>query len=151
MTKTGLQGRRALDERLVTHRGLSARPHRGWIRAVRDALGMTGAELAARMGVGQSSVAQLERSETEYAIRLETLQRAAHALDCELVYALVPRTSLEDTVRHRARTKAESQLTRIAHHSRLEDQSIHGAASQDQLDALTDALIDKPGLWSADD
>src|SRR5215217_7999866 len=88
------RARSALDRRLADWRRLparEARPHGGWVRAIRDALGMSAADLAERMGVTQSTVARLESSERDGRIQLDTLQRAADALDCDLVYALVPR------------------------------------------------------------
>src|SRR5262245_27532719 len=89
--------RRTLDARLRDRsiRELASRPPRGWVRAIRDALGMSSRQLANRMGQSQPAVTKLERSEASGGARLDSLRRAADALDCDLVYALVPRTSLE--------------------------------------------------------
>lgn len=153
VTRTSLQARRALDERFERIRTLlgESRPHRGWVRAIRDALGMSGAELAARMGVSQSTVVDIERSEADEKVKLATLRRAAEALDCELVYFLVPRTTLEDTVRERARAKAARHLERVAHHSRIEDQELTSDARRAQQDRFAEGLIDRRGLWADDD
>src|SRR5580658_7650966 len=107
-----VQARSRLDPRLQRLRPLAgeARPHRGWIRAIRDALGMSSAELATRLGVSQQAVADLERSEAQDTIKLETLRRAADALDCDLAYVLVPRIPLEDEVRAQARRKAQARV-----------------------------------------
>lgn len=122
------------------------RPHRGWIRAVRDALGMSGAELGHRLGISQQRVAALEKAEEQLSIQLDTLERVADALNCHLVYALVPRTSLTEAVKAQARSKATQILRRAAHHSRLENQ-----ASNDSIDAriedLAEDLTDRRGLW----
>lgn len=152
MKRARVLARRRLDERYRQWGPLSrmGRPHRGWIRAVRDALGMSGAELGHRMGVSQQRVAALEQAERQFSIQLDTLQRVAHALDCHLVYALVPRTSLTEAVETQARRKATRILRRAAHHSRLENQ-----ASNDSIDAriedLADELVDRRGLWDTDD
>jgi predicted DNA-binding mobile mystery protein A len=69
-------------------------PPRGWIRAIREALGMSGAQLAARLGVTPPRVTVLERDEVAGAVSLKTLRQAAEALDCVLVYALVPLPAL---------------------------------------------------------
>ena len=153
MTRKSLPARRALDDRFERIRPLlgEPRPHRGWVRAIRDALGMSGAELAARMGVSQSTVVDIERSEAEQTVKLETLQRAAEALECELVYFLVPRTTLEDAVRERARAKAARHLDRVAHHSRLEDQELTSDAQRAQQDRFAEDLIDRRRLWADDD
>lgn len=144
------QARLRLDDRLSPYRGLAAepRPHRGWIRAIRDALGMSSAELAHRMGVSQQAIPDLERSEQRETIKLETLERAARALDCDVVYLLVPRVSLEDAVRVQARRKAAQHLGRVAHHSRLEDQAVDYLGRTSQLDDLAARFVDRRGLWA---
>ena len=142
--------RRRLDRRCAPLRDLAARltPHRGWIRATRDALGMSGSELAMRMGVRQQTIHDLELSERRRTIQLDTLARAANAMDCDLVYALVPRTSLEESVHSRARRKAAGHLGPIAHHSRLEDQAMSDGEAEALLDDLAERFIDRRGLWT---
>jgi len=142
--------RRHLDARLRPYRSLTSdpTPHRGWIRAVRDALGMSSTELAARMGLSQSRIPEIERSEVAGALKLDTLERAAHALDCDLVYALVPRTTLEESVRAQARRKAEARLASIRHNMRLEDQTVGQDDTDDLVGDLADELIDRRGLWN---
>src|ERR1700694_2023283 len=97
--------RARLDERLKDL-GPAARytpPMKGWIKAIREALGMTAEQLGRRLGVKQPSVIQAEKSEARGSIELATLRRVADALDCTLVYAFVPKKPLEETVRARAR------------------------------------------------
>ncbi len=144
------QARRRLDLLFRELRQLEGapRPHRGWIRAIRDALGMSARELAARMDVIQQNISELERRELRGTITLDTLRRAADALDCDLVYALMPRTTLDEAVRTQARRKATTLLGSVAHHSRLEGQSITDADENAQLGELMDRLIDRRGLWS---
>lgn len=71
--------------------GTKARPPDGWMRAVRQAIGVPVVELARRMGVKKSQIFRLEESERDGRVRMATLRRAAEAMGCELVYALVPR------------------------------------------------------------
>ena len=96
MTRSNAHRRAELDAQLGRAKVLipDERPARGWVRAIRDALGMSSTELAARMGVTQSWIPAMERNEVDGSIRLDTLRRAADALDCDVVYTLVPRTSL---------------------------------------------------------
>lgn len=133
------RAREKLDERLLALKPESrfVPPPKGWIRAIRDALGMTGAQFAARLGIKPPSVNAWEKSEATGTIQLKTLRRAAEALDCTLVYALVPNASLEQSVDERARTIARRALGRISHTMRLEDQSV----DQSDLDAKVDAYI----------
>lgn len=85
--------RKQLDKRLNFVRSTDAltRPPRGWIKAIREALGMTTAQIARRMGVSQPRAVEIEKAEKTGAITLDTLERAARAMDCRLVYAFVPK------------------------------------------------------------
>ena len=119
------RGRKRLDARLVPLNDERRRllvPPKGWIRAVRDALGMSGVQLGKRLEVSPQTVEAMEKSEAAGTIQLNTLKRAAEALDCTLVYALVPKTSLENTVNNRARQIATAALARVSHTMKLEDQ-----------------------------
>jgi predicted DNA-binding mobile mystery protein A len=109
---------------------------------------MSSTELAARIGVSQQTIPDIERSELHDTIKLETLRRAADALDCDLVYFLLPRTSLDEAVRRQAGRKAARHLGPLAHHSRLEDQALTIDDTTAQLDELAARFIDRRGLWS---
>ncbi|MDA0365527.1 MAG: mobile mystery protein A [Chloroflexi bacterium] len=142
--------RSRLDARLERFRPLGQEPipHRGWIRAIRDALGMSGRELAERMRVSQPTITDLERNEVRGTIQLDTLRRAADALDCDLAYVLLPRRSLDEAVSAQARRRARAHLASVAHNSRLEDQSITDSETAVQVEDLADHFIDRRGLWS---
>ena len=150
MAKDNVQARRRLDARFLRLRPLAdePRPHKGWIRAIRDALGMSGTELAARIGVSQQRVPQMERSEMQDTITLETLRRVADALDCDLVYVLQPRMSLDEAVKKQARKKAAQHLGPVAHHGRLEDQELAVKDEAAQLDEFASRFVDRKGLWT---
>jgi len=143
--------RKNLDKRLnpLMNADALARPPRGWIRAIREALGMTSAQLAGRLGITQPSAVGLEKAEADKAITLQTLERAARALDCTLVYALVPRKPLETLVHERAREAARERLRTISHSMSLEDQRVAEDDERSQLERLAQKLIDGPGsaLW----
>jgi predicted DNA-binding mobile mystery protein A len=121
-------------------------PVRGWIKAIRDSLGMSTAQLAARLGISQPSVVQLERSEARGTIELRTLQRVAAALDCTLVYTLVPNRPLDAMVRDRALQVAQRQLRPVHHTMLLEQQSLTPAEAEARLAAYIDEL-DPRRLW----
>ena len=97
-------------------------PARGWLRAIRDALGMSGPQLARRMRMTKQGVADLEKKEVSGSISLNTLRKAAEAMDCVLVYAVVPRDSLTAIVERQARKVAEGHAAYSAHTMLLEDQ-----------------------------
>ena len=111
-------------------------PVRGWIKAVREALGMTTAQLAKRLGVKQPSVIAIEQSEAKGTIELATLRRVAEALDCTLVYALVPNKPLEAAVRDRARAFSRRRRGPVEHSMLLEDQQVGGKGSEARLDDI---------------
>src|SRR5690349_21813015 len=100
---------RHLDKRLNAFRKLQGVPvpPKGWVRALRNALGMTTAQLGRRLGVSQPRVVEIEKAEVSGSITLHTLQRTAEALGCRLTYALIPEKPLQDTVRQRAAQLAQ--------------------------------------------
>lgn len=114
-------------------------PQSGWIRTIRTALRMTQAELAAILQINQKSLHALEISEAQKKIRLESLEKVADALDCDLVYALVPRDTLHNHYRNRARHIIESQLADVESTMALENQAMK--FSEDYLEKQTEELI----------
>lgn len=142
---------RHLDSRFATLRALSQaqRPPKGWIRAIRDALGMTTAQYAKRLGVSQPRIVELEKSEQGGSVTLNTLQRAAEALGCRLVYVLVPERPLAEVVTNRAAEIAERQSRAIEQTMRLEDQAVEDnqAARALREQAIEDLLKRPARLW----
>jgi predicted DNA-binding mobile mystery protein A len=119
-------GRKHLERRLAALRGAEdlARPPRGWIRAMREALGMTTDQLARRAGVSQSRVPRIERGEVNNTLTLKTLRHMAEAMDCALVHAVVPNKPLDEMLRDRAQQIADQQLARTDHTMKLENQAM---------------------------
>ena len=101
------------------------------------------------MGVSQAAVAQFEKSEVEGTITLKSLRSAAEALDCALVYALVPRKPLEELLRDRAAVLADEQLLRTHHTMSLENQALlPDDLKAERLRLIEDILRDDLGrLW----
>lgn len=126
-----------------------SRPQRGWVKAIREGLGMTSAQVADRLGIRQPSFAELEKSEAEKRITLASLERAAEALDCRLVYVLVPNRPLSEKLAERADEVAEEQLTAVEQTMKLEKQSVTNARQRASLkQRLVMQLLDKPSrLW----
>ena len=132
------QSRTHLDERLKELGPISrfTPPVKGWIRAIREALGMTAEQLASRLGIKQPTLHRLEQSEVQGSIELATLRRVAAALDCTLVYAFVPKQSLEETVRARARNFIRRRRAPVEHSMLLEDQKVQGKAEEERIDEV---------------
>ena len=128
---------------------LSPRPGSGWVRAIRESVGMSAAAFARRLGMSHAGVRKLESSEATDAITLASLRKLAAALDCELQYALVPRTSLKEMVQRQAETVARERLLPIAHSMALEDQAVGESLHKLQLAMTAKALLDgsRRELW----
>jgi len=143
--------RKQLDKRLnlLQNVDILARPPRGWIKAIREALGMTTAQLGKRLGVSQPRVIGIEKAEVSGSIKLESLERAARALDCRLVYALVPKKPLESLVEDRARELAKKRLRATSHSMALENQRVDKDDEFEHLERLVQNLLNQPGsaLW----
>lgn len=118
---------RQLDARIRAARMIAHAPppRNGWIRAVRQALGMSQPQLAARLKLKRQSLNDLEKAEAAGKITLESLRRVARALECTLTYALVPtKGSIARTRESRAEELADRELERVAHSMTLEAQGL---------------------------
>jgi predicted DNA-binding mobile mystery protein A len=121
-------------------------PRSGWIKAVRGALGITTRQLADRVGVEQSNITRLEEREPSGKVTLERLAKTANAMNCRLIYAIVPNdqySDLEAIIDERARDLAQ-QLVRTTEHSmRLEKQGADDNDLAKEVDSLKDELKSK--------
>lgn len=148
---SALTGVRRLDRKLMPFKRLRniRAPRSGWLRAVRTSIGMSQSDLSRRLSVAQPTVEGYERAEASGAITLASLRRAADALDCDLVYALVPRRGLEASIIARARELAEQIVRRTDHSMRLEAQGVPAVETRRQIADLARTLASKPrrGFW----
>src|SRR5258708_37435470 len=139
-----------IDHALARWRTLGRpRPKGGWLRAIRQALGMTTRQLAKKVGVTQAAVVDAERSEAKDDITLATLRRYATALDCELVYALVPNRPLQESLEARADKVARDHVLRVRHSMALEDQQTSDDTLEREVTELRGRLLEgkRSRLW----
>lgn len=125
-------------------------PRGGWVRAIREALSMTQAQLGDRVHVSRQSVQDLEKAEAERRITLDSLDRLARAMGCRVVYALVPENgSLDDLRTRRADALAEALLKPTDHSMKLEAQGVSAIERERQRKLLAETLLrDSPRkLW----
>jgi predicted DNA-binding mobile mystery protein A len=124
-------------------------PREGWVRGIRQSLGMSMRSFSRRIGFKEpASVKELERNERVGTITLQTLRRAANAMDADFVYAIVPRKSLRETIATRARELARQRLAPIAKSMALEEQGLTEKEIERQVDELARELERKPEiLW----
>lgn len=144
------QYRDKVNQALSQFEGLHGRPREGWLRTVRIALGMSGPQLAKRLGVTKARISKVEHDEPSGRVTLKTMQSMAEAMDCRFVYAIIPRQKIEDVIKARAIEKAKAQVRAASTQMALEAQSL----SKEQLDAEIDRIADQivakmpTDLWS---
>lgn len=143
---------RQLDAVLSQFREMrdAAAPRKGWIREIRDALQMTAAQLGKRIAISQPAISQLEESEADGTVTLNTLRKAARGLGGELIYAIVPASSLDEMRRTQIRRVVRERLDRTSHTMTLEDQAVPANESEKQFDEIVAELTDNPprNLWN---
>lgn len=124
-------------------------PSEGWLRTMRKALGMSGAQLARRMGVSRARIAAAEQAELSGAITLKSMQAAAEAMGCRFVYAIVPPQTVEEVVTAQARKKALAIVGTAGMHMALENQALPDDKIARQVARLTQDLAREmpPGFW----
>ena len=121
-------------------------PSRGWLKEIREAIGRTERQQAERLGISGSTLHKSEQSEAQERITLGQLRKLADGLDCELVYALVPRKPLTEVVHDRAKQLAKEEVYGVAHTMSLEDQRPTDARIQKQVARRAEELL--RGKWS---
>lgn len=125
-------------------------PPSGWLKAIRGSLGVSSRQLAQIIGVDMSAVIRLEEREPSGKVTLEMLTRAAQAMDCKVIYAIVPRDdyeNLEAIVDDKSRRAAKNLLQKVEHSMRLEDQgSPESKAEQEKLSQTLKEKMD-PRIW----
>lgn len=108
---------------------------------------MTQTDLANRLGVTRVAVDKLERAEADGRITVAKLTQVAEAMDCGLVYALVPNSSLEDTVMRQARSLARRNVGYTSRTMALEAQDVDDEWEEEAIERQADQLIATGHLW----
>jgi predicted DNA-binding mobile mystery protein A len=119
---------------LIAAQQSASQPAGGWLRSVRQALGLAQSTVAKKTGITQQAYAQFERGETGGTLSIGNLQRAAETMDCELVYFLVPRAG---------RAKSFAALA-----TQLDPDFAHLQASEHSMALEGQAVGDLPPLKS---
>jgi predicted DNA-binding mobile mystery protein A len=127
-----------LDKQLsqVKSNAALARPVYGWIKTIRSAIGMTSTQFAKRLGIAQSRASVIERSEIEDSLTLKTLQKAASAVNCRLVYFLIPEKTLKEMVQDQTSKFVKAETQAVVHSMKLENQGV------DDFDDFVKAQMD---------
>ena len=135
-------------DKLTTIKRFSV-PKLGWIKTLRTALSMSGASLARRLGLHRSIVSYLERAEHEGSITLKKLQQVAQAMDCELIYALVPKATaghskplVADILQKQAHLKASKIVNRASNQMIMESQELNSEVLKREVARLSKQMLD---------
>jgi predicted DNA-binding mobile mystery protein A len=139
----------ALLDRAATQADALRVPAEGWLRAARNALGMSGAQLARRLGVTRARIAHAEHAELSGAITLKSMQAAAEAMGCKFIYAIVPPGSVEELIIRQARKKATGFVKAAGSHMALEDQALPKNRLDQEITHLTRDIVHEmpPDFW----
>ena len=143
--------REQLDKRIEPLKVFSSTgtPQQGWIKTIREALGLSAHQLGKKAGFDQSRISRLENAEKNGTLKLSSLQKIAKGLNMKFVYGFVPQESLEQMVRAQAEKIASKRLKTLNITMHLEKQ---GLSSEEQKKALNDMvekiLVEQPkNFW----
>lgn len=125
--------------------------HTDWIKALRNYLRMTQAELAERAHIPQSHLAQIEAGKID--LQVGTLKRIFEGLSCDLVIQPLPRKPLSEVLRGRARSVALKRLKQTMGTMALENQAPEKELFKRLLEKRTDDVLNDPRerLWNKKD
>lgn len=125
-------------------------PKEGWIRTVRKALGMSGAQLGRKMGKTRAAISNIEKAELSGGVTIAAMEQLAEALGCRFVYAIVPEAQIEGVIEKQAEKKAEGLVRKANQHMALEAQSLESDKVAYEVDRLKQGFIkDAPAdLWN---
>ena len=151
-SETRVLQRNHLDRQLESARIQDlAKSPQGWIKAVREALGMSGRQLADRLAIVPSHRMQLEKGEVAGTATVRSLERAAAAMGCEFVYAFVPKNNatFEQLVRQQAHEVAKRIVDEVDTTMALEAQSADSQFRKREIDRIAAELISSMprNLW----
>lgn len=125
-------------------------PSGGWVRAIREALGMSLAAFTRRLGLASASTAhQIEASEAKGTISIHRLRAAADALGCDLAVVLIPRQPLSQLMQDRARQVVAARMRRVGHSMKMEEQGVADASFEAMVEEAANELLRREGarLW----
>jgi predicted DNA-binding mobile mystery protein A len=118
-----------------------SRPEIGWVKTIRETLGMNTRQLGKRCNVSSERIIRIESDEIEGRTTLATLEKIAQAMNCRLVYAIVPNDGMIEFIEKTAEDKAKTQLQQTSHHMALEDQKISIGSMKEQIHFLKEELL----------
>lgn len=126
------------------------KPKIGWIKLIRTTIAMSARVLGKRVGLTQSRIALIEKGEVNGTITLQTLEKIADGLECEVIYLLVPKDeSLAKLREKQAYYKATTLNSYAEHHMALENQSTSPEYQRGEIEKAKDEYLKNwhKNLW----
>jgi len=133
--------REQVDKKLLRLKALPEKPSIGWIKTLREALGMTAVQFGKRIGVRQSRITQIEKSEIEGNLKLATMEKIADGLGMKFVYGFVSQEGLEDIIRTQAKKLALQRMKTLDHTMRLELQNLSPSEKEKAIEDMVDRIL----------
>jgi len=130
---------------------LVSKPPIGWIKLIREAIGMSSKALAKKLNISTSTMSETERAEIDEAISLKKLRKVAEELNCDLVYYFLPRVEISKMIEDRAQHLAKKKLLQLKGHMDLEDQSVSEKFIEQKTRELINELKYNKKLWDEND
>ena len=129
-------------------KAIIARPQQGWLKTIREFLGMTTTQLAKRLEISQPRIVAMEKNERN--VKISTMERIADTLNCDFSYAFVPRENIDDIIYNQAKKKAKKILDKVNKNMGLENQL---AKTDDLLKDIIEELLDGniARIWDEDE
>ena len=98
-------------------------PPIGWIKAIRNGIGMSMEQLGKKLSITKQGVMDIEKREKEGAITIKSMQEIAKAINMQFVYGFIPDAgSLDQMIEMRALEMAKTIVQRTSTTMKLEDQ-----------------------------
>jgi len=129
-------------------KAIIARPQQGWLKTIREFLGMTTTQLAKRLEISQPRIIAMEKNERN--VKISTMERIADTLNCDFSYAFVPRENIDDIIYNQAKKKAQKILDKVNKNMGLENQL---AKTDELLKDIIEELLDGniARIWDEDE
>ena len=143
------QYREKVNHAIKQFGGLSMPPE-GWLRTVRNALGMSGPQLAKRLGVTKARVSKAEQDELTGSVTLKSMRGMAEAMNCRFVYAVLPEQEVDELIKKRAIQKAKEQVKAASTHMALEAQALNDERLASEVERIASEIVEEmpADLWN---
>ncbi len=144
MKKNSGLRRSQLDRSFMDLKTLNLRtPKKGWLKEVRESLGMSMKDLAERLGTIKQRIERIEKDEVAAKVTLETMRKTAAAMNCDFIYFVVPKNSLEETLKDQALRTAQKILKQVGKTMALEAQGTSNLSQKKMIENLAQEMLSK--------